>query len=380
MNKKCKYSKNCGGCTLLDVPYSRQLADKEEYIKKLLRKYGEVSPIIGMDNPYNYRNKIHATYANAGKGNIISGIYREGTHDVVSVDSCLIENEVGRQIAKTIAELLPSFKLKAYNEDKHFGFLRHVLIRTGYESGQIMVVLVAGTNVFPSKKNFVNALLKKHPNITTIVFNINDRNTSMVLGNREEVLYGKGYIEDKLCGKTFRISPKSFYQINPVQTEKLYNKALEYAALTGKETVIDAYCGTGTIGIVASDKAKKVIGAELNKDAVSDARTNAKLNNCKNISFVCADAGEFMVNMASKGEKADVVIMDPPRAGSTKQFMDALVKLSPERVVYISCNPETLARDLYYITKKGYEVTKAVPVEMFCFTEHCESVVLLEKM
>lgn len=379
MIKECRFSKKCGACTLLNVPYETQLKNKQDRVSSLLKRFVKVSDIVGMENPYNYRNKVHAAFFYDKKGNIISGTYKEGTHEVVPLDYCLIENEIARKIVKTIKELLPSFKLKAYDEDRHTGFLRHVLVRTGHVSGQIMVVLVAGTNMFPSKKNFVRALLEKHPEITTIVFNINDKRTSMVLGNREEVLYGKGYIEDQLCQKTFRISSKSFYQINPVQTTRLYEKAIELAKLTGKETLIDAYCGTGTIGIVAADKALKVIGAELNATAVADAKTNAKLNNTKNISFVCADAGEFMTGMALRKEKADVVIMDPPRAGSTKQFMDSLAKLSPSRVVYISCNPETLARDLDYMMKKGYKVKKAIPYDMFSFTEHCEVVCLMEK-
>lgn len=243
-----------------------------------------------------------------------------------------------------------------------------------------MVVLVTASPVFPSKNNFVKALRKVHPEITTIVQNINNRTDSMVLGSADRVLYGKGYIEDQLCGCTFRISPQSFYQVNPVQTEILYNKAIEYADLTGKETVIDAYCGTGTIGLIASKKAKSVIGVELNKDAVRDAISNAKCNSIKNERFFCADATEFMVDMAAEWEKADVIFLDPPRSGSTKECLDAVVKMAPKRVVYVSCNPETLARDLAYITKKGYKAKEAVPVDCFPWTGHVETVCLLSKL
>ena len=242
-----------------------------------------------------------------------------------------------------------------------------------------MVVLVLASPILPSKNNFVKALMKLHPEITTVVINVNNRNTSMVLGDKEHVIYGKGYIEDELCGKRFRISPRSFYQVNPVQTEILYGKALEYAGLTGKETVVDAYCGTGTIGMIASDKAAKVIGVELNADAVRDARNNAKANQIRNIQFYQNDAGKFLVEMAGQGAKVDVVLMDPPRSGSTEEFMNSVAQIGPERIVYVSCNPETLVRDLKYFKKKGYRVAKGVGVDMFPFTEHVETVVLLSK-
>ena len=242
-----------------------------------------------------------------------------------------------------------------------------------------MVVLVIASPVMPSKNNFVKALLQRHPEITTVVLNINGRGTSMVLGEKEQVLYGKGYIEDVLCGKTFRISPKSFYQVNVCQTEKLYGKALEYAALTGRETVLDAYCGTGTIGIIAADRSGKVIGVELNGDAIKDARINARRNKIENITFYQNDAGKFMVDLAAKKQaQVDVVLMDPPRSGSTEAFLNALALMRPGRVVYVSCNPETLVRDLKYLKKKGYRVRKAVGVDMFPFTDATEAVCLLE--
>ena len=242
-----------------------------------------------------------------------------------------------------------------------------------------MVVLVLGSPILPSSNNFVKALRKEHPEITTVVLNINDRKTSMILGEREKVLYGKGFIRDELCECTFRISPKSFYQVNPVQTEILYQKAIEFAHLTGKESVIDAYCGIGTIGLIASGYAKEVVGVELNKDAVKDAKLNARENQIRNVKFFQGDAGEFMEAMAAEGKSMDVLFMDPPRAGSDEKFMASAVKMGPEKIVYVSCNPETLARDLKYLTKKGYQVKKIQPVEMFAFTEHLENVVLLER-
>ena len=392
---RCPVSKKCGGCQYIDMPYQEQLVGKQKYVEQLVKEFGKVQRIVGMEQPEHYRNKVHAVYDfQKGKG-IVSGIYQENSHDVVPVDSCLLENQKADEIIVSIRELAKSFKIKTYNEDTGYGLLRHVLVRVGHTTGQIMIVLVLGSPVMPSKKNFVNALCKLHPEITTIVVNVNDKKTSMVLGDKEQVIYGKGYIEDVLCGQTFRISPKSFYQVNSVQTEKLYRKAIEYAHLTGKETVIDAYCGIGTIGLAAAEGAQKVIGVELNKDAVRDAVTNAKINQIKNADFYQNDAGRFMVQLARAGTKADVVFMDPPRSGSTEEFMDALLQLQPERIVYISCNPETLARDLKYLTGAGngiggkaargkgktgqYRVVEITPYDMFPFTNHVESIVLLQR-
>ena len=293
------------------------------------------------------------------------------------MEKCLIENQKADEIIGTIRGMLKSFKIRTYDEDTGFGLLRHVLIRKGFSTGEIMVVLVTASPVFPSKNNFVKALREKHPEITTIVQNINGRGTSMVLGDKEHVLYGKGYIVDELCGCRFRISSKSFYQVNSVQTEILYEKALSLSGLTGRELVVDAYCGIGTIGIIASKAAGKVIGVELNQGAVRDAVNNAKMNGIDNIRFYCNDAGRFLVNMAEQGENADVVIMDPPRSGSTEEFMDAVGKLGARKVVYVSCNPETLARDVRYMKKLGYRAVEAWPVDMFPETDHVETAVLL---
>ena len=375
----CPVSKKCGGCQLLDMPYSQQLTLKKKQLEETLKGICKVQTVIGMEQPFHYRNKVHTVFDRHRRGNIISGIYQENTHNVVPVEKCMIEDQKADEIIGTIRGMLKSFKIRTFDEDTGYGLLRHVLIRRGFESGEIMVVLVTASPVFPSKNNFVKALREKHPEITTIVQNINGRGTSMVLGEKEHVLYGKGYIVDTLCGCSFRISSRSFYQVNPVQTEKLYTKALELAGLTGKETVVDAYCGIGTIGIIASKKAGNVIGVELNQDAVRDAINNAKMNQISNIRFFCNDAGRFLVNMAEAGEKADVVIMDPPRSGSTEEFMDSIAKMGAKKVVYVSCNPETLARDLAYMKKLGYKAKEAVGFDMFPATEHVETVVLLSK-
>ena len=308
------------------------------------------------------------------KGQIVSGVYQSALHRIVPVSDCLIEDKVADQIIVTIRKLLKSFKIRPYDEDTGRGTLRHVLVRRGRRSGEILVVLVTAHGMLPGKRNFVRALLQQHPDITTVVQNINAGQTSLVLGPHSEVLYGPGYIREQLGDFTFRISPRAFYQINPVQTEVLYRTALDYAGLTGKETVVDAYCGTGTIGIFASRDAARVIGVENNRDAVRDAISNAKANRADNVRFYTADASDFLQGMARAGEHADVVILDPPRAGSDERFLSAVTTVAPERVVYVSCNPETLARDLGYLTRHGYRVTRIQPVDMFPHTEHIETV------
>lgn len=405
----CPYAKMCGGCDYQGMEYEKQLKEKQAYVRKQVGEFCKVRPIIGMENPYHYRNKVHAVFdiargggASRGKkqkasggvaaGAVISGVYKAGTHEVVNIDACQIEDEISDAIICDIRGLLHSFKIKTYDEDTGYGLLRHVLVRRGFHSGEVMVVLVLGSPILPSKNNFVKALRKLHPEITTVVLNVNDKKTSMVLGDKESVIYGKGYIEDTLCGCTFRISPKSFYQVNPVQTEHLYGKAIEYAKLTGREKVVDAYCGIGTIGLIAAKDAKEVISVELNKDAVRDAVINAKRNQIKNVQFYNADAGKFMVEMSNfqpdaesakkpgnqrSGADVDVVFMDPPRAGSDEAFLSSVIKLAPKRVVYVSCNPETLARDLKYLTKHGYEAVECTPVDMFPWTKHVETVCLL---
>ena len=374
----CSVAKKCGGCRYQGVSYQEQLRRKQRITEGLLKKFGKVEPIIGMEDPYYYRNKVHAAFGRDRKGNVISGIYEEKSHRIVSVDDCMIEDKKSQEIIRTVRGMLKSFKIKTYDEDTGYGLLRHVLVRRGFSTGEIMVVLVTVSPIFPSKNNFVKALRKEHPEITTVVLNVNDRQTSMVLGDRNIVLYGPGFIKDRLMGLTFRISPSSFYQVNPVQTEVLYGKAMEFAAMTGKERVIDAYCGTGTIGIIASGNARDVIGVELNRDAIRDARMNARENKIRNVRFVPGDAGWFMEGMAAEGEKGDGVLMDPPRAGSDRKFLHSLLTLSPEKIVYVSCNPETLARDLACLTKRDYLVKKMQPVDMFPLTDSVEVVCLLE--
>ncbi len=378
-NGSCPVYKKCGGCQLQNLSYPEQLQFKQRKVEKLLKGFGKTEPILGMKNPYHYRNKVQAAFRTDRNGKIYSGVYQSGTHRVVGIDSCQIEDRLADEIIVAVRKLLPSFHLTTYNEDTRKGFLRHVLVKRGFATNEVMLVLVTGTPVFPSKNNFVKAIRRQFPQITTVVQNINPYATNLVLGERQSVLYGKGYIEDVLCGCRFRISPKSFYQINPVQTEVLYGKAIEFAGLKGDETVLDAYCGIGTIGMIAARHgAGRVVGVELNGEAVRDAIQNAKANALKNIRFYKGDAGDFMQAVAEENEKIDVVMMDPPRAGSSEEFLDALMKLSPKTVVYVSCNPETLARDLQYLRQNSrYRVQKIQPVDMFPHTQHIECVVKL---
>lgn len=376
--KSCRLFKRCGGCQLKES-YAEQLEWKQAKAERMLSQFGVCEKIIGMENPYNYRNKVqHGYYSNPQK-QIISGIYQSGSGRIVPCDRCMLEDKKSDKIIETLKKLMQSFRIFPFNGNTGNGIVRHVMIRSGFSSGEYLVCIVTAKSMLPSKNNFVKALVKEHPYITSIVQNICDNPVPLTMGDREVVLYGKGYIEDELCGKSFKISAKSFYQVNPVQTEKLYSTAIEIAELTGKERVLDCYCGIGTIGLIASDKCSEVIGVEINSEAIKDARINAKKNDCKNITFIEGDSGKFMEMLESEGEKADVVFTDPPRTGSDKRFLSSLIKLAPKKIVYISCGIESLQRDLKILTKSGYKVKKIQPVDMFPHTTHIENVVLLTR-
>ena len=377
--RNCPLSKRCGSCQYMGLPYDKQIALKQEKVQKLFPNYKEIRPVIGMEDPVHYRCKVQAAFG-WQKGKVVSGTYEAASHRLVPVEDCLLEDQQADAILATIRKLMTSFKLQPYNEDRRSGVMRHVLIRKGYFTGQILVVLVTGSYQFPGKNNFVAALCKAHPEITTVIHSINGAKTSMVLGEQQKTVKGPGFISDRLLGCTFRISAGSFYQVNPIQTEKLYSQALQMADLTGTESVLDAYCGTGTIGILAAKAAKNVIGVELNRQAVQDAIINAKINQVQNIRFVCDDAGRFLQKAAAKNEVPEVVIMDPPRAGSDDAFLSALVYASPKKVVYISCNPETQARDVQYLTKHGYKIMNMQPVDLFPHTDNVENIALIQKV
>lgn len=374
----CKYAKKCGGCQLQNLDYDDQLGLKQSKVIRLVGKYCHVDEIIGMDEPFHYRNKVQSAFA-FRNGRTVCGIYQSSTNRIVPVDSCLLEDKRASKIVKTVNELVNSFKIKSYDLSTERGFMRHILVRIGQKTGEIMVVLVTSKGEFPHKSNFVSALLEKHPEISTVVWNINPYKTALMLGEKSEILFGNGFITDELMGLKFRISPRSFYQVNPNQTEILYQKAFEFANLSGKERVIDCYCGTGTIGLTMAKGAKEVIGVEINEAAVTDASFNASANGINNAKFIKGDAGEFMQSLAEKGESVDVVITDPPRAGCSLKFLKSVLALSPKRIVYVSCNPETLSRDLFTLRKGGYKVKKIQPVDMFPFTEHVECVVCLSR-
>ena len=377
--ERCPYFAACGGCQYQGVDYAAQLAQKQERLESLLGEFGQVRPILGAEQTLHYRNKVHAAFGFDKKRRVVSGVYQSGSHVIVPVDDCRIEDELADRIVVAVREMLPRYKLPVFDERRGSGWLRHALVRRAVATGEVMLVLVAVSPVFKNQKSFLAELLARFPEIKTVVLNVNDRFGPVVLGEKSKVLFGSGYIEDRLCGLRFRISPSAFYQIHPAQTEKLYRCVLDFAAIRGTETVLDAYCGVGTIGLCAAASAKQVVGVELNADAVRDAIVNAKLNGIKNAWFTAADAGAYLEQMQRDGLRPDLVLMDPPRAGSSRRFLEALLRCAPERVVYVSCDPATLARDLRLLTARRYRAEAIQGVDMFPFTEHVESVVLMSR-
>ena len=381
----CRVARECGGCSRVEVAYGEQLAAKDARVAELFAEFTDVGmelrPILGMDEPWHYRDKVASPFAPGKRGpnggrEILTGMYAAGTHRLVPTDACLIENEQAQQVIRAIRSIMKRHKIEPYDEDRGRGFLRHAVVRVGHESGEVLVTLVTNSDEFPASKSFCRELVKKCPFVTSVVQNINLRQTNVILGEQERRLYGPGFILDTLCGLSFRISSRSFYQVNATQTEVLYEQAIAAAALTGAEAVVDAYCGTGTIGLVAARRgAAQVTGVDSVESAIRDARENARHNGVENARFVAADATAFMREMAAAGERADVVFLDPPRAGSTPEFLDALAQMAPERVVYISCNPETQVRDVRHLRELGYAPAFVQPVDMFPHTDHIETVV-----
>ena len=376
----CPLAKKCGGCQLQNLSYDEQLHLKQATAIRLLGRFGHVEEIIGMKDPYHYRNKVQAAFGVNRQGQIISGVYQSASHRIVPVSDCMIEDTVADQIIVTIRGLLKSFKIRPYDEDTGRGTLRHVLVRRGWRSGEILVVLVTAHGMLPGKRNFVRALLQRHPDITTIVQNINAGQTSLVLGPHSEVLYGPGYIREQLGDFTFRISPRAFYQINPVQTEVLYRTALDYAGLTGKETVVDAYCGTGTITLCLAREAGRAVGVEVVPQAIEDAKENAVRNGLADkTEFYCMDAGQAAQMFAARGERPDVIVVDPPRKGVSPDVIEAMAAMGPRRIVYVSCDPATLARDVKLLRERGYALQTAEAVDLFPRCAHIETVCLLSR-
>lgn len=372
---KCKICTACGGCQYQQINYKKQLEFKTNRVKNAIKRIAhidtKVNECIGMKNPYNYRNKIQVPFAKDRKGNVVYGFYKENSHEIIPTKECAIEDKRAASILWDIKELIKKMGIPTYNEDNGRGILRYVLIRTSYHYDELMVVLVTSMLNFPGQRNFVDALIKLHPEITSIVENVNSRHTNVILGNKEKILYGPGFIKDDILGLTFEISPSSFFQVNPEQVEILYKTALDLIDIKKNQIVLDAYSGVGTIGLIASKNAKKVISVEIVKDAHKNAIENAKRNNINNIEFHCGDAGEFI---NSYDGDLDIVIMDPPRKGSDEKFLSTLIDKKVPQIIYISCDPETLARDLEYL-KQSYDVTYIQPVDMFPMTAHVETIV-----
>lgn len=371
----CTIAKKCGGCAYINNPYAYSLEKKNQAMQKLFAPlHLKVHPIVGMKDPYGYRNKVIVAF----NKNYEYGLYEENSHRIIPYTHCLLHDEESDAIIQKIAFLFKKYHVSIYDEKRHRGDIRHVLLRRGAVSKQYLVTIVSANPVFKGSKNFCNSLVKAFPHIQSIVLNINKRQTSIVLGQEEKVLYGKGYIVDTLCNLTFKISSQSFYQINHDQCEALYTKALSLLPDT-IDTLYDTYCGIGTIGLIGSRKAKQVIGIERNKDAVKDANTNKKMNKINHISFICDDATDFMVKAARSHEHVDALIMDPPRSGSTPAFIKAAASLSPQYILYISCGPETQVRDLQLFKKYGYVSHDVYPFDLFPHTKHVETVALLTR-
>ena len=375
----CSVAKKCNSCQLNNLSYKEQLKYKQNRCIKYLGSFCRINEIIGMEQPFSYRNKAQAVFKRERDKSISWGLYKSTTNTIVKSKECKLHSKSQNEIFNTLCALFKSFKIAPYDPFKGTGFIKSVVIREGFQSGEVMVILNGADPVFPAKKTFVSALLKKHPYITTVVTTINKDKTKLFIGKTQDVLLGDGYIKDALCGKTFIISPQSFYQINPLQTEKLYTKAIELANLDGSQVVLDSYCGVGTIGICLSDKAKRVLSVESNKDAIADAKKNARINGIKNIEFTCADAKDYIAYLKDEGEKIDVAFVDPPRAGCSKDFLQSVIDMEIPKIVYISCNIETQSRDLRLLKKHGYKVEKIQPVDMFPHTNHIESIALITK-
>ena len=374
---KCKICTSCGGCQYQQLNYEAQLKYKTKRVQEALFRIAKVKtkilPCIGMDNPYNYRNKIQVPFNKDRNGKVKFGFYKENSHIIMPIKECAIEDKRAAPILWDIKLLLEEMNIPVYNEDSGKGILRYVLIRTSHHYEELMVVLITTQLNFPGQRNFVDELVKRHPEITTIVENVNSRHTNVILGNQEKVLFGTGHIKDDILGLTFEISAASFFQVNPVQVEKLYTCALNLIDISKKDVVLDAYAGVGTIGLIAAKNAKKVISVEINKSAHKNAIENAKRNGVSNIEFVCADAGEYISKF---DEEIDILIMDPPRSGSDETFLATVMNKRIKKIIYISCNPETLARDIAVLSPL-YEVNYVQPVDMFPMTAHVETVASL---
>ena len=380
VRNECPAAKKCGGCSYAGRSYFEQAAAKEQRVRRLISPFCEVLPIHHCEEPLYYRNKVHSAFKKLKNGRVICGPYESSSHRIVEVKSCLIENRTAASIIRDCADIAKKLNVDIYDEVKGTGDLRRVLVRTADATGEVMVVLIIGSNYFKKKKIFTDELLRHHPEITTLLININRRHDSMILGSGEvKKITGNGYITDVILGKKFRVSADSFMQSNHAQAEVLYSEAVRIADFSGNETCIDAYCGTGSTTLSFADFVGTITGIEINESAYKDALKNTSANKVKNAEFVNADATEYMEKLALSDAKTDCVILDPTRAGTTPRFIKACGKLQPSKIVYISCCPETLARDLKGFRSQGYEAETARPVDMFPWTDKVEVIVLLRR-
>ena len=378
VRNKCPVAKLCGSCSYAGRSYFEQAQAKEKRVKRLISSYCEVLPIYYCEQPLYYRNKVHSGFKKLRNGHVICGPYEASSHRIVEVDSCLIENRIASSIIRDCADIAEKFKISIYNETRNIGDLRRVLVRTADATGEVMVVLVIGSTYFKKKKLFTDELLKRHPEITTLLINVNRRHDSMILGSDEvKKVTGNGYITDVILGKKFRVSADSFMQSNHEQAEILYSEAIRLAGFNGDEVCIDTYCGTGSTTLSFADFVGSITGVEIKEAAYKDALKNASVNKVTNASFVHADATEYMEKTSKTDAKIDCVILDPTRAGTTLKFIKACGKLKPEKIVYISCNPETQARDILQLGRLGYRAEVCYPFDMFPHTNHIESIVRL---
>ncbi|MFT8312589.1 MAG: 23S rRNA (uracil(1939)-C(5))-methyltransferase RlmD [Sporolactobacillus sp.] len=377
----CPYYPQCGGCSIQHISVEGQLAYKREIVQSALERIGGLSaipvePTLGMDEPWNYRNKIQVPVA-IQNGKFAFGFYKPRSHEIVTMDHCMITDPLIDEIVQSARQIAEEHHIMPYDETKHRGVLRHVMARVGKKTGEVMVVFVTRSEELPHRKTLIQGLTERYPQIKSIAQNINTKHTNAIFGNETKTLWGRDVIYDQIGDVTFAISARSFFQVNPTQTEVLYGKALEYAGLTGKETVIDAYCGIGTISLFLAKEAKHVYGVEIVPEAIEDARKNAELNKITNATFEVGKSEDVIPTWRDQGIDPDVIVVDPPRKGCDASLIDTMIAMQPQRIVYVSCNPATLARDLKLLTAGGFEIKKVQPVDMFPQTMHVELVVQL---
>ena len=384
VERKCSESlRQCGGCQIQELDYQKQLDVKTNEVKQVISRIGKLDDVVihdtlGMEHPFRYRNK--AQFPIQKKDNMpVIGFYKKKSHDLISTDECIIQHEVNDKIIKIIKTYIRAYNVSIYDEKTHKGLLRHLVTKVGFTTGEVMIVLVANGKKLPYLKELASVLKENIPGFKTLVVNVNTQKTNVILGKENIVAYGDGMIRDYIGELVFEISPLSFFQVNPLQTEVLYNKALEYANLGENDTVFDIYCGIGTISLFLAQKAKKVYGLEIVEDAIKDAKRNAKINNMDNVEFYVGKAEEVVPKMYKEGKRANVVVVDPPRKGCDEKVLDTIVSMEPDRVVYVSCNPSTLARDLAYLNERGYKCHEIQPVDMFPHSVHVENVAWLSK-